>query len=98
MYLRDCWKLGERPQMWLNKLKIAIVEKNPDSLSKLLSDVPQLESQKKIEEAVYLLKEATALMNSLKDETKISMNLIKKNLDFLRSSEIRTSKKLDIRS
>lgn len=98
MCLRDCWKLGERPQMWLTKLKIAVVEKNPNALSKLLSDVPQLESQKEIEEALYLLKEATALMSSLKDETKASMNLIKKNLDFLRSNEIRTSKKLDIRS
>lgn len=84
--------------MWLNKLKIAIVEKNPDALSKLLSDVPQLESQKEIEEAIYLLKEATALMNSLKDETEASMKLIKKNLDFLRSTDIPTAKKLDIRS
>ncbi|MFA5234911.1 MAG: hypothetical protein WC390_10985 [Sulfurimonas sp.] len=83
--------------MWLTKLKIAIIEKNPDALSKLLDEVPQLESQKEIEEALYLLKEATSLMNSLKDETKASMNLIKKNLDFLRSNEIRTSKKLDIR-
>lgn len=84
--------------MWLNKLKIAIVEKNPDGLSKLLSGVPQLEDKKEVEEAIYLLKEATALMNSLKDETEASMKLIKKNLDFLRSTDIPTSKKLDIRS
>ncbi|MDQ1244580.1 MAG: hypothetical protein QG565_920 [Campylobacterota bacterium] len=84
--------------MWLNKLKIAIVEKNPDALGKLLDDVPQLRDPKEIEEALYLIKEATSLMEGLKDETKASMNLIKKNLDFLRSNEIRTSKKLDIRS
>lgn len=84
--------------MWLTKLKIAIIEKNPDALGKLLDEVPQLESQKEIEEAIYLLKEATALMNTLKDETEASMKLIKKNLDFLRSNDIPTSKKLDIRS
>lgn len=84
--------------MWLNKLKIAIVEKNPNALSKLLDDIPQLQSPKEIEEAIYLLKEATALMNSLKDETKASMKQVKKNLDFLRSTDIPTSKKLDIKS
>jgi len=84
--------------MWLTKLKIAIIEKNPDALNRLLDDIPQLQSPKEIEEAVYLLKEATALINDLKDETKVSMKQIKKNLDFLRSTDIPTSKKLDIRS
>jgi hypothetical protein len=84
--------------MWLTKFKIAIIEKNPDALNKLLDDIPQLQSPKEIEEAVYLLKEATALVNNLKDETKASMKQIKKNLDFLRSTDIPTSKKLDIRS
>ncbi|MDY0122785.1 hypothetical protein [Sulfurimonas sp.] len=84
--------------MWLNRLKIAIVEKNPDALAKLLDDVPQLQDPKEIEEAIYLLKEATSLMERLKDETKASMKQIKKNLDFLRSTDIPTSKKLDIKS
>lgn len=98
MSLKGCWKHGEKPLMWLTKLKIAIIEKNPDALSKLLDDIPQLQSPKEIEEAVYLLKEATALMSKLKEETKASMKQIKKNLDFLRSTDIPTSKKLDIRS
>lgn len=80
--------------MWLNRLKIAIVEKNPDALAKLLDDVPQLQDPKEIEEAIYLLKEATSLMERLKDETKASMKQIKKNLDFLRSTDIPTSKNL----
>jgi hypothetical protein len=37
-------------------------------------------------------------MSKLKEETKASMKQIKKNLDFLRSTDIPTSKKLDIRS
>jgi len=84
--------------VWLTKLKIAIVEKNPNALSKLLSDVPQLENQKEIEEALFLLREATALMKNLKEETQASMRQMKKNLDFLRSTEISSSKKLDIKS
>jgi len=84
--------------MWLNKLKIAIIEKNTNALGKLLDDIPQLKTQKEIEEAIYLLKEATSLMNNLKEETKASMKQIKKNLDFLRSTDIPTSKKLDIKS
>ncbi len=84
--------------MWLTKLKIAVVEKNPNALSKLLSDVPQLENQKEIEEALFLLREATALMKNLKEETQASMRQIKKNLDFLRSTDIPKSRKLDIKS
>lgn len=84
--------------MWLTKLKIAIVEKNADALERLMDEVPQLTDAKEIEEAICLLKEATAMINSLKDETKVSMNLIKKNLDFLRSSDGVPSSNLDIRS
>jgi hypothetical protein len=84
--------------MWLTKLKIAIIEKNPDALDGLLGDIPSLGSQKEIEEAIYLLREATLMMNALKDQTQESMKQIKKNLDFLRSMDIPTSKRFDTRS
>ena len=84
--------------MWLTKLKIAIIEKNADALNELMEDLPQLKDKKEIEEALYLLKEADRLIHTLKDETSASMKQIKKNLDFLRSNDIPTSKKLDIRS
>lgn len=89
---------GEILQMWLTKLKIAIIEKDTDSLDKLLDDIPQLESEKEKEEAVYLLEEAKNLVNVLKDETANSMKLIKKNLEFLRSTDIPTSRSLDTMS
>jgi len=50
--------------MWLTKLKIAIVEKNTDNLNKLMDDIPQLEDKKEIEEAIYLLKEASAIVQN----------------------------------
>jgi len=84
--------------MWLNELKIAIVEKNTDALGRLIGDIPQLTDADDIQEAIYLLKEATELVHTLKDETSASMKQIKKNLDFLRSTDVPTSSKLDIRS
>lgn len=84
--------------MWLTNLKIAIIEKNTDALDKLLDDIPQLKDEKEIEEAVYLLEEAKSLVNGLKDETAHSMKLLKKNLSFLRSTDIPTSRSLDMMS
>ncbi|DAB28360.1 MAG: hypothetical protein A2513_05545 [Sulfurimonas sp. RIFOXYD12_FULL_33_39] len=84
--------------MWLNKLKIAVVEKNIDSLGKLLDNIPQLESKKEMEEALYLLREASEIVHTLKDKTSASMKQIKKNLDFLRSTDIPTYKNLNIKS
>lgn len=84
--------------MWLNKLKIAIVERDAAALDKLMDNPPQLKEKKELEEAICLLKEASDLMHALKNETSASMKQIKKNLDFLRSMDIHTSKSLDIRS
>jgi hypothetical protein len=97
MFSRDFLKRGERPQMWLDKLKIATIEKDVASLEKLLRDVPELKEKKEREEALYLLKEATSQMQKLKDETLISMQQMKKNLDFLRATDSRSFKNLDIR-
>lgn len=83
--------------MWMRKLKIAIVEKDVLTLQKLLGDVPELKEEGEIQEAFYLLKEATAQMQKLKDETLLSMQQVKKNVDFLRSTDSRSFKNLDIR-
>lgn len=84
--------------MWLTKLKIAIIEKNVDAIDKLLDDIPELTDNKEIEQAVYLLKEASNIIESFKDDTVESMRQIKKNLQFLRSNDIPTSKTLDVMS
>lgn len=86
--------------MWLDKLKVAIVQKDTDSISKLLDDISQIKDAKKLEElqeASYLLQEASLLLNSLKDETLNSINQTKKSIDFLGSTDMRNSKGLDIR-
>ena len=84
--------------MWLTNLKIAIIEKNTDALSDLLDDIPELSKAEDIETAIYLLREAVELLHTLQDETELSMGKIKKNLAFLRSTDVQSSKKLDIKS
>ena len=84
--------------MWLTNLKIAIVEKNIDRLNELMDDIPQLEIKEEIDQAIYLLKEATQLVSKLQDETSASMRQMKKNIDFLKSTEHRTSNRLDVKS
>lgn len=84
--------------MWLNSLKIAIVQKDADALGELIKDIPKLTDASDIQEAIHLLKAATDVLVTLQDETSASMKQIKKNLQFLRSTEIPTSIKLDITS
>jgi len=84
--------------MWLTNIKIAIVEKNVDKLDYLLDEVPQFENKYDMEEAMYLLGEAAELVYTLKDETEHSMKQMKKNIDFLKSTQSPTPNKLDLRS
>lgn len=84
--------------MWHNKLKIAIVEKNTDALDKLLNEVPEFSDISDAKEAMYLLREASILMHTLKDETLGTIKQIKQNIDFLHSAEAPKISKLDIKS
>lgn len=83
--------------MWLNSLKIAIIEKNTDKINELLENLPQLEDKEDIEQAIYLLREASELVHTLKDETATTMKLLKKNMNFLKSTETQKINKLDIK-
>jgi len=84
--------------MWLNKLQIAIIEKNTDKLNELLDIVPEFDNVEDMQKASYLLKEALKLMYELKDETSESMKQIKKNIDFLNSTHNAPKNKLDLKS
>jgi len=98
MFLKGFWMLGERLQVWLNQLKVAVVQKDVELLGKLLKEVPALEDSKEIEQARFLLKEATAIVQKLKDDTAASMVQMKKNLDFLNSTKVEMPSKFDITS
>jgi len=84
--------------MWLNKLKIAIVEKDTALLELLLNDIPELKKREDIESAIALLGEATCLVQSLKDTTQSSMEQVRKNINFLKSGVADAPAKFDITS
>ena len=83
--------------MWLNKLQIAIVEKDVDKLDELLEQMPEFKDKDEMIKAACLLKEALNLLYTLKDQTSESMKQIKKNLDFLSSTQNKPKNKLDVK-
>ena len=98
MFLKYCLNHGEKLQMWLNELKIAVVQKDTESLSKLLGNLPTLDDAKEIESAIYLLAQAMEIVKSRRDATADSMKQIQKNIKFLKSTQSPRKNKLDIKS
>lgn len=96
MFLKGYLMLGEKRRMWLKQFKIAIVQKDIEHLEKLLDNLPKIADTKEIEEALYLLDEAKKIMQNLKDTTAASMVQMKKNIDFLNSTEAKKTAKFDV--
>jgi len=84
--------------MWLNQLKIAIIEKDIERLSELMDTLPKLSKQEDIEIALSLIGEATKLVEGLRDGTNSSMLQIQKNISFLKSTQAPFASTLDINS
>ena len=84
--------------MWLKELKIAVVEKDTNKFQVLLEKLPKLTDAKEIEEALYLIKAAREILESLKVTTQSSMMQMKKNIDYLKSTQINKIAKFDITS
>lgn len=84
---------------WSNRLKIAIIDKDTDTISQLLESMPQFSSLEEMQEAFHLIKQAKTLLETLKAETLSQMNQIKKNIDFLNSTQnTQKQNRLDISS
>ncbi|WP_031348061.1 hypothetical protein [Sulfurimonas hongkongensis] len=83
--------------MWINKLQIAIIEKDADSIDALVQEAPKFENTKEIERAMYLLREAMELIYTLKDETALTMKQLKKNIRFIESTQSQTQNRLDVK-
>jgi hypothetical protein len=81
--------------MWLKKLKIAVVQKDLESLSALLKNIPTLSDAQEIQEATYLLAQAKSEVASLQEKISNSMKQMKKNIDFLKSTRGPSSNRLD---
>jgi len=83
--------------MWINKLQIAIIEKDADAIDALMKETLEFEDKKDIETAMYLLQEAMELIYTLKDETALTLKQLKKNINFLKSTQVQTHSRLDVR-
>ena len=84
--------------MWITKLKIALAQKNVNQIEGLVDAIPKFDDVKDVKEAMYLLREASELLFTLQDETENSMKQIKRNLNFLKSTEPQKTTKLDLKS
>ncbi|MDD2828923.1 MAG: hypothetical protein PHW18_05055 [Sulfuricurvum sp.] len=79
--------LGEKVPMWLNELKKAIILKDYQLLESLITDIPSFESLEQMEEASYLLQNATNLMQNERSATLHSLKQLKSTIDFLKATE-----------
>ena len=98
MFSKGYQKLGEIPQVWLNKFKIAIAAKDGDAIDKLLSEIPSFENIDEARNALFLVKEATVVIQNLQNETSLHLRHLKKHIEFLDSTQESGSSKLDIKS
>ena len=98
MFLNLFWKLGGKLTVWLNQLQIAIIEKNVDELESLLNSPFESDDINEMKKAQFLLLEAVKVLEELKNEAKTTMIQLKKNIDFLNSTEEQAHNRLDIRS
>jgi len=84
--------------VWLDSLKIAIIERDADKMGELFSDIPQFETLEDMKSAHSLIKEAMVVLYELQDETAKAMKQIKKNMEFLDSTQLPKQGTFDIKS
>jgi hypothetical protein len=78
---------GEKVLMWLNELKKAIILKDYQTLDSLIGQMPQFDSLEQMEEASYLLLNATNLIQNEHSSTLHSLKQLKNTMDFLKATE-----------
>lgn len=84
--------------MYLQEFKIALIEKDIQKLEKLADIDLQFDTVKEMQEAMFLIKQAEEFLRELKNDTALSMQQLKKNIDSLKATEAPAVKKLDITS
>lgn len=89
---------GNSKLMWLQEFKIALIEEDTQKLAELSDADLQFETVEEVQEAMLLIQQADKLFNRLKNETALAMKQLKKNIDFLKSTEAPITSTLDITS
>lgn len=83
--------------MWLTKFKTALVLEETDKIVPLLEEMPHFESLAEMEEAAYLLRQATELVTHHKHETAQVLRQLKNTLEFLKSTPTPSDSSLNIK-
>jgi len=84
--------------VWIKEFQLALVLKDVEKLNTLMDSVPNFTKTKEIDTLLCLIQEARLLVSGLKDETKVSMVQMKKNIIFLNATNAPRASKLDIKS
>ncbi len=84
--------------MWIKKFKNALVLKDTDKLNELMESIPEYTVSEDIDSVLCLLKEATFLVQELKDDTESAMLQMQKNMNYLKSTQEKQTSKFDVNS
>ena len=98
MSLKDSLKHGEKLLVWIKKFKIAIASKDEEAIAKLILDVPSFKDIDEARYALFLVKEATVVIQNLQSETAVQLEHLKKHIDFLDSTQKPDTANLDVTS
>jgi hypothetical protein len=84
--------------MWLNRFKIALVQKDAGEIARLIDVMPRFDDVAEMEEAACLCREAEQLLQAMKAETLRAKTQLQKNIEFLRSAHADAPSELDLKS
>lgn len=83
--------------MWLTKFKTALALEDIEGISSLLNEMPVFGTLEEMEEAAYLLNHAKTLIEEKKFQTVHTMQQLKNNLNFLKSSHTNQPSSLNLK-
>ena len=98
MFLESLMLHGKKLQMWINKFKVALIQKDTDSINALLDEVPNFSKKEDVKQAMFLMQEAATLLYNLQDDITLAKKQIKQNINFLGSTLANSKSNFNIKS
>jgi hypothetical protein len=83
--------------MWLTQLKTALVLEDIQRIGTLIEEMPRFETLEQMEEASYLLLQTKVLLEKEKTATLQSMQQLKNNINFLKSTQTDPTSSLNLK-
>lgn len=83
---------------WLRELKIALIQKDIEQLDTLTIELPPLTTLQEKKDALFLLEEALCILQDAREDTKKSLSLLRKNIDFLNATRKPLKSSIDFRT